>query len=134
MKWGAPKGSRYIGSHRGVAVLAPVAKPAVAGLAEHTVPDGAAIGQGDDGAASGIGGSLQGLAAQLALSLECSLTGGQVEQPLSTMAAHDGGFLDGALGQGNRHDGGDAGAGEAVGAGHWSRLVVGASLAPVFKV
>jgi len=118
-------------SHRGVAVLAPVAEPAVAGLAEHTVPDGAAIGQGDGTAACCIGGNLESLAAQLALSLESSLRGGQVKQPLSTVAANHLGVANGHTGHGHSHHGGDAGAGQTVGAGHDSRKVVGASLAPV---
>ena len=111
---------RYICSHRGVAILAPIAKPAVASLAVNTVPDGLAI-HGDHRAASSISGSLQGLAAQLALRGKGNLTGGQIEQPLGTVAAHDGGFLDGALGKGNSDDGGNAGAGQTVRAGHGLR-------------
>lgn len=125
---------RYNPSHRGVTILAPVTQPAVTGLAEHSVTDGAAIGQGQDAAASGIGSSLQSLAAKLAFLGQSGVTGGQIEQPLSTVAAHDGGFLDGALGQGNSNDGGDAGAGETVRTGHDPQGVVGASLAPVFKL
>ena len=118
-------------SHRGIVVLAPVTQAQVAGLAEHTVPDGAAIGQGDHTAASSISSSLESLAAQLALSLESSLRGGQVKQPLSTVAANHLGVADGHTGHSHGDGGGDAGASQTVGAGHDSQEVVGASLAPV---
>ena len=119
-------------SHRGVAVLAPVTQAQVAGLGEHTVPDGATVAKGDNGAACSVGGSLESLAAQLALGGEGGLAGGEVEQPLSTVAANHLGLADGALGNSHGDHGGDAGAGETV--RHGSRVVVGASLAPVFKL
>lgn len=121
---GGPKPPEH-SSDWGVAVLAPVAESAVAGLAVDSVADSGAIAQGDDGAASSISGSLQGLAAQLTLGGEGGLTGGQVKQPLGTMATHDGGLLDGSLGQGHSHDGGDAGAGQTVRAGHGLRVLWG---------
>jgi len=123
----------HICSHRRVAVLAPVTKPAVAGLAVNSVANGT-VPHGDGAAACSISGGLQGLAAQLALRGKGDLRGGQVKQPLSTVAAHDGGFLDGALGEGHGDDGGNSGAGETVGAVHDPQGVVGASSAPVFKL
>ena len=130
LPWMGPAGGqpRYIRSHCAGAVLAPLAQSAVAGLAEHTVPDGAAIGQGDHTAASSISSDLQSLAAQLALCRESSLAGGQVEQPLCPMAANDGGLAQGDLSKGHSHHGGDAGAGQTVRAGHGLKWVVRAGL------
>ena len=101
-------------SHCAGAVLAPAHKPAVAGLAEYSVANGAAISQRDHAAACGIRSSLQSLAAKLTLSLQSGLAGGQVKQPLCPMAANDGVVANGDLGQGHRHHSGDAGAGEAI--------------------
>ena len=115
-------------SHRGVAVLAPVPKPQVGSLAENTVPDGT-VPDGNNRAASSIGGNLESFAAQLALSLESGLAGGQVEKPLSTVAAHDGGLGNGHTGNGNGNHGGDAGAGQTV--RHCFLGVVRAPLGPL---
>ena len=105
-------------SHCARAVLAPAHKPAVAGLAEYSVANGAAISQRDHAAACGIRSSLQSLAAQLTLSLQSGLAGGQIEQPLSPMSANNGMVADGDLGQSNSHYSRNAGAGEAVRAVH----------------
>ncbi len=103
-----------MGSNCGVAILAPVPEPASAGLAEHPVPNGAAISQGDYRAPSGVSRYLQSLAAKLAL---CRQSGGalpQIQQPLGTMPANDAAGFDRDLGYCHSHGGGDAGAGEAV--------------------
>jgi hypothetical protein len=120
LAWKGPAGGqpRYIHSDCAGAVLAPTYQPAVAGLAEYSVANGAAISQRDHAAACGIRSSLQSLAAQLTLSLQSSLTGGQVKQPLGTVAANDGVVANGDLGQGHSHHSGDAGGGQTVRAGH----------------
>lgn len=120
----------YKGSHSGGTILAPLTQPAGAGFAVDTVGDGGAISLGADVAACRVGGSLQSLTAQLALSLQSVLIGGQIKQPLSTVAANDMGLADGDLGDSHSHHGGDAGTGQAIGAGHDLRVWWGLLLPP----